>query len=88
MDKVDNQTIECMVCARCTFKGEKRQEEWEIGGDSGEAERVMRERVEEERNGIVEKFREKSCRQNSRINVQTTIPARIYVRNVKITGSH
>lgn len=59
VDKVDNQTIECMVCASCTFKGEKRQEEWEIGGDSGEAERVMRERVEEERNGIVEKFREK-----------------------------
>ena len=51
-----------MVCASCTFKGKKRQEEWEIGGDSGEAERVMRERVEEERNGIVEKFREKSCR--------------------------
>ena len=47
MDKVDNQTIECMVCASCTFKGEKRQEEWEIGGDSGEAERVMRERVED-----------------------------------------
>ena len=77
-----------MVCASCTFKGKKRQEEWEIGGDSGEAERVMRERVEEERNGIVEKLREKSCRQNSRINGQTTIPARIYVRNVKITGSH
>lgn len=77
-----------MVCASCTFKGKKRQEEWKIVGDSGEAERVMRERVEEERNGIVEKFREKSGRQNSRINVQTTIPARIYVRNVKITGSH
>ena len=27
VDKVDNQTIECMVCASCTFKGEKRQEE-------------------------------------------------------------
>lgn len=38
-----------MVCASCTFKGKKRQEEWEIGGDSGEAERVMRERVEEEK---------------------------------------
>ena len=49
MDKVDNRTIECMVCASCTFKGKKRQEEWEIGGDSGEAERVMRERVEEEK---------------------------------------
>lgn len=50
-----------MVCASCTFKGKKRQEVWEIGGGSGEAERVMRERVEEERNGIVEKFREKAA---------------------------
>ena len=41
VDKVDNQTIECMVCASCTFKGEKRQEEWEIGGDSGEAESCL-----------------------------------------------
>lgn len=37
MDKVDNQTIECMVCASCTFKGEKRQEEWEIDRSEEEA---------------------------------------------------
>ena len=32
MDKVDNQPIECMVCASCTFKGEKQQ--GEAGGRS------------------------------------------------------
>ena len=37
MDKVDNQTIECMVCASCTFKGEKRQEERKIDRSEGEA---------------------------------------------------
>ena len=37
VDKVDNQTIECMVCASCTFKGEKRQEERKIDRSEGEA---------------------------------------------------
>ena len=37
MDKVDNQPIECMVCASCTFKGEKRQEERKIDRSEGEA---------------------------------------------------
>ena len=48
-----------MVCASCTFKGKKRQEEWEIGGDSGEAERVMRERVEEEKMKLSKNQRKK-----------------------------
>ena len=38
MDKVDNQTIECMVCASCTFKGEKRQEERKIERSQGDVE--------------------------------------------------
>ena len=37
MDKVDNRTIECMVCASCTFKGKKRQEEGKIDRGEGEA---------------------------------------------------
>ena len=37
VDKVDNRTIECMVCASCTFKGEKRQEEGKIDRGEGEA---------------------------------------------------
>lgn len=43
MDKVDNQTIECMVCASCTFKGEKRQEERKIDRSEGEAGEGVRE---------------------------------------------
>ena len=38
MDKVDNQKIECMVCASCTFKGEKRQEEGKIDRNEGDVE--------------------------------------------------
>ena len=38
MDKVDNQPIECMVCASCTFKGEKRQEERKIERSQGDVE--------------------------------------------------
>ena len=38
VDKVDNQKIECMVCASCTFKGEKRQEEGKIDRNEGDVE--------------------------------------------------
>ena len=49
MDKVDNQTIECMVCASCTFKGEKRQEERKIDRSEGEAGGRSQRDVEEEK---------------------------------------
>ena len=49
MDKVDNQTIECMVCASCTFKGEKRQEERKIDRSEGEAGGRSQGDVEEEK---------------------------------------
>ena len=49
MDKVDNRTIECMVCASCTFKGEKRQEERKIDRSEGEAGGRSQGDVEEEK---------------------------------------
>ena len=49
MDKVDNQPIECMVCASCTFKGEKRQEERKIDRSEGEAGGRSQGDVEEEK---------------------------------------
>lgn len=49
VDKVDNQTIECMVCASCTFKGEKRQEERKIDRSEGEAGGRSQRDVEEEK---------------------------------------
>ena len=49
MDKVDNRTIECMVCASCTFKGEKRQEEGKIDRSEGEAGGRSQGDVEEEK---------------------------------------
>ena len=49
VDKVDNQTIECMVCASCTFKGEKRQEERKIDRSEGEAGGRSQGDVEEEK---------------------------------------
>lgn len=49
MDKVDNQTIECMVCASCTFKGEKQQEEGKIDRSEGEAGGRSQGDVEEEK---------------------------------------
>lgn len=47
MDKVDNRTIECMVCASCTFKGEKRQEEGKIDRSEGETGERSQRDVEE-----------------------------------------
>ena len=49
MDKVDNRRIECMVCASCTFKGEKRQEERKIDRSEGEAGGRSQRDVEEEK---------------------------------------
>ena len=49
VDKVDNQPIECMVCASCTFKGEKRQEERKIDRSEGEAGGRSQGDVEEEK---------------------------------------
>ena len=49
MDKVDTQPIECMVCASCTFKGEKRQEERKIDRSEGEAGGRSQGDVEEEK---------------------------------------
>ena len=45
VDKVDNQTIECMVCASCTFKGEKRQEERKIDRREGVREMSKRKKL-------------------------------------------
>ena len=50
MDKVDNRTIECMVCASCTFKGKKRQEEGKIDRGEGEAGGRSQGDVEEGKN--------------------------------------
>lgn len=59
MDKVDNRKIECMVCASCTFKGRKRQEEQKLDGARGEDGRAVQGGVGEERKRIVVKLRKK-----------------------------
>ena len=64
MDKVDNRTIECMVCASCTFKGEKRQEERKIDRGGGDAGRGMSEKKETELS--------KNCREQDQIKMSNT----------------
>ena len=60
VDKVDNQTIECMVCASCTFKGEKRQEERKIE-KPGEGVREMSKRKKLNCRKIVKTVLEKTA---------------------------
>lgn len=99
MDKVDNQTIECMVCASCTFKGEKRQEERKIDRSEEEAGGRSQGDVEEKKLNC-RKIVENGFRKNSRDAAQNDAAERsrgrdfcghcvragirIYVRNVKI----
>ena len=61
VDKVDNQTIECMVCASCTFKGEKRQEERKIDRSEGEGVREMSKRKKLNCRKIVKTVLEKTA---------------------------
>ena len=100
MDKVDNRTIECMVCASCTFKGEKRQEEGKIDRSEGETGERSQRDVEEVKielskncqNGFRKNSRdaaqndaaERSCRRDF-CGHCVRVGIRIYVRNVKIT---
>ena len=66
MDKVDNQTIECMVCASCTFKGEKRQEERKIDRSEGEAGGRSQGDVEEENSRDAAQMDDAAARRCSR----------------------
>ena len=73
VDKVDNQTIECMVCASCTFKGEKRQEERKIDRSEGEAGGRSQGDVEEEKIEL-SKNCQNGFRKNSRDAAQMDMP--------------
>ena len=64
MDKVDNLKIECMVCASCTFKGEKRQEERKIDRGGGDAGRGMSKKKETELS--------KNCKEQDQIKMSNT----------------
>ena len=79
MDKVDNQTIECMVCASCTFKGEKRQEERKIDRSEGEAGGRSQRDVEEEKIEL-SKNCQNGFRKNSRDAAQM-VPENRHRRN-------
>ena len=59
MDKVDNRTIECMVCASCTFKGEKRQEEGKIDRSEGEDGEGVREVSKREKIKLSKNYRKR-----------------------------
>ena len=75
VDKVDNQTIECMVCASCTFKGEKRQEERKIDRSEGEAGGRSQGDVEEEKIEL-SKNCQNGFRKNSRMRRRWTMRLR------------